>query len=513
MATHNKGPAELCFMVKTTTDEFNPEDRKLIRSHVMKGKNLGKMRPLGSRRHLNSADTRENVTLQLSSSGVSSYGRGNRNASSSRISSSSAPHTERHTGIRVPESIPPRFGSVASTMCLADSTMKPERVEVVLQFSTIAKQLLFPMETCIFFDRRAENWIAPLALDPAFLHASIFASLYLFDAILPQGSSRETHRIMYHYHKTVSILRKRLLFDDDEVRLSNNTVNVVLRLAGHAFSAGDLKSAMNHMQGIQRIVNLRGGLSSFRGNEKLAAEILRSDLGIVMHSGSNPVLFRGVARRDTYYQMYPKLSLFLDKRHSLHSSTAGLFISTSAATHDIELDGQLTLAWSTMSDFCSVINLAADSEQKIDVETFLHSMSSIMYNLLDMNFESCFWKESIRLSLLSFSCSVFLPWRHLGMKYPHLNSILRRHFTKLKESIPSFPPKLVMWLLMACAVTIIDEFDGAWLHRLLREVANLCGIHCWEQLQDMLMSVMWIGIVHDKPGKRVFDAAFGCSNI
>ncbi|KAI1346760.1 hypothetical protein F5Y01DRAFT_297087 [Xylaria sp. FL0043] len=324
MASHNKRSEELRFMVKTSMDEFNPEDRKLIRSHVMKGKNLGRMRPLGSRRHLASAD-KDNLGLPSSSFDASSYDGGDGSVSSSRISSSISPHAERHSSIQVPKSIPPGVGSVASTMYLADSTTRPEMVDVVLQFSTIAKQLLFPMEACIFFDRRGENWIAPLALDPAFLHASIFTSLYLFDAILPQGLARESHRIMYHYHKTVSILRKRLLFDDDEVKLSNNTVNVVLSLAGQAFRSGDLKSAMNHMQGIQRMVNLRGGLSTFRGNEKLAAEVLRSDLGVALYSGSAPLLFRGAASRDTYYQTYPKLSLFLDKQDSLYSSMASSF--------------------------------------------------------------------------------------------------------------------------------------------------------------------------------------------
>jgi hypothetical protein len=65
------------------------------------------------------------------------------------------------------------------------------------------------------------------------------------------------------------------LYDDDEIRLSNNTVSIVLSLATQAFRTGELKLALYHMQGIRRIINLRGGLSTFKGNEKLAAEILR----------------------------------------------------------------------------------------------------------------------------------------------------------------------------------------------------------------------------------------------
>ncbi|KAI1428122.1 hypothetical protein F5Y12DRAFT_733695 [Xylaria sp. FL1777] len=501
MATHNKR-AGLRFMIKTNMDEFKPEDRKLIRSHVMKGKNLGRMRPLGSRRHLDATDTRDNVVLSSPSFDKSGYDESDDGASLSRVSPNSPPYPGRHTGIQPPESIPPGIGSVASTMCLADSA-KPEMVKVILQFSSIAKQLLFPMETCMFFDRRAENWIAPLAVDPAFLHASIFSSLYYFDSILPCGSPCADQRILYHYHKTVTILRERLQFDNDEIRLSNNTVNVVLRLAGQAFSTGDLKSATNHMQGIRRIINLRGGLGTFRGNEKLAAETLRCDLGIAIYTGSKPVLLRGAAHWDIY-RVYPNLGMFLGKRDSRHPSTEKSSLIISKATQNVKINGQLMSAWGVMSDFCSVINLAANSNQRIDVETFLRSMSSIMYNLLDMHFERSSHDETIRLSLLSFSCSVFLPWRHLGMPYPHLNSTLKSHFTDLKANILSLPPELAIWLLMSAAVTVSDGFNGAWLHELLREAASLYGINCWDQMRDMLKSLMWIGLVHDKLGKRVF---------
>jgi hypothetical protein len=46
-------------MVKTGVDKFNSEDRKLIRSHAVKGKNLGKIRPPRRRGDLNRADLRE----------------------------------------------------------------------------------------------------------------------------------------------------------------------------------------------------------------------------------------------------------------------------------------------------------------------------------------------------------------------------------------------------------------------------------------------------------------------
>ncbi|KAI0550662.1 hypothetical protein F4679DRAFT_583331 [Xylaria curta] len=499
MATYSKKGPELCFMVKTSMDGFNPEDRKLIRSHVMKGKNLGRMRPLGNRKHQHPLDKRKNNYNDISDNSLS------------RISSHSPPYSDHKTSVLTPESIPPKVGSVASTMHLAD-TVKPATFEVVLQFSSIAKPLLFPMEPCIFFDRRAENWIAPLAVDPAFLHVSIFTSLYYYDAVMPRRPFRESQRARYHYQKAVGLLRERLLCNDDEKRLSNNTISIILSFAGQAFSSGDLKSAVNHIQGIQKIVDLRGGFSSINGNEKLITEILRCDLGIAIYSGSNPILFRGIGLSHAY-RVYPKLDVFLNQSSLEHSLKSHEFLASLKLTHGIEINSQLAAAWNAMSDFCAVINLAADTERRIDMRTFLCSIASIMYNLLDLRFECSSWDETIRLGLLSFSCSVFLPWARLGISYPHLKSTVGKHFAGLTGSIPSMPPELIVWLIMAGGVGVFDELDCACFHNLLLEAATLCGIKYWSQMRDVLNSLMWIGIVHDNQGKRVFDAAIGRHSV
>jgi hypothetical protein len=144
--------------------------------------------------------------------------------------------------------------------------------------SSIAKQILFPLEICILFERRGEAWIAPLAVNPAYLHAKIFTSLYYFDVVLPRRSSLANQRTLRHYFKTLRLLHERVLYDDNEVRLSNNTVAAVLGLAGHAYWTGDSKSATHHMEGLCKMVNLRGGVTTFRDNVKLLAEILRYEL-------------------------------------------------------------------------------------------------------------------------------------------------------------------------------------------------------------------------------------------
>jgi hypothetical protein len=135
--------------------------------------------------------------------------------------------------------------------------------------------MLFPLERCMFFDRRSENWIAPLAVDPAYLHAMIFTAQFYFDALKSGKAISVSRRSMPHFVKTLKLLRERMANEDDQERLSDSTAAAIMGLVGHAHLTGDLKSARYHMEGLYKIVCLRGGVTTFKQNAKLLVEILR----------------------------------------------------------------------------------------------------------------------------------------------------------------------------------------------------------------------------------------------
>ncbi|KUI58295.1 hypothetical protein VP1G_05607 [Cytospora mali] len=372
MAGTNKS-TELHFMVQTGVAKYNAEDRKLIRSHVMKGKNLGKTRSPQSKRNTDRADFKRPCPVSASSVGKTSLQDEHDSSvtqDSQSVSTSTTPISRSPPASPFQVTSPRKFGHICSTLEFADS-VHAATVEVVLQFSSIAKQLLFPMERCIFFDRRAENWIAPLAVDPAYLHAKIFTSLYFFDGIKPNRSHHASQRTMHHHHRALSLLRERILNGTDQARLSNNTISVILGLAGQAFWMGDLRSAMNHMEGLRRIVDLKGGLSSIRNNEKLLTELLRCDLGIALYRGVKPVFLE-----DGRNLPYPALTFLLEPRASVSTTVDAQYVASTASGVGIEMAPELASAWITMSDFCKVINFAAESEQRISIGTFLDTMAN-----------------------------------------------------------------------------------------------------------------------------------------
>ncbi len=102
----------------------------------------------------------------------------------------------------------------------------------------------------------------------------ILTSQHFFDAILPHKALHSSQRALPHYLKTVSLLRQRLADHGNQASLSDRTAATVMSLAGHAYWKGDSKSAKHHMEGLCRIVRLRGGVHTSKSNPKLPIEMI-----------------------------------------------------------------------------------------------------------------------------------------------------------------------------------------------------------------------------------------------
>jgi hypothetical protein len=122
-------------MVKTGVEKFDPESRKLIRSHVMMGKNLGRklekpQSPRKRKRH-NRVVQKEVPAFPPRSNKLSPDGT-QVGPSLSSSSTTTTTGSNSHPVLQPPATIPRKFGSNASTMCFADA-VEPGTVEVVLQ--------------------------------------------------------------------------------------------------------------------------------------------------------------------------------------------------------------------------------------------------------------------------------------------------------------------------------------------------------------------------------------------
>jgi hypothetical protein len=169
----------------------------------------------------------------------------------------------------------------------------------------------------------------------------------------------------------------------------------------------------------------------------------------------------------------------------------------------LSVDDDLTSVWTVMVDFCTLINYADITAQKISTMTFGHIMASVMYRLYAMDFAFNPQKDLIRLGLLAFSSGVFLQWRTIGIKYSQLISAFRKRLMPLIELEAS--SKLNLWLVLIGAISIFDPKDDWWLQPLFLSNVEVCGIETWEDMRVAMEEFLWIGLVHEKPGQRIFE--------
>ncbi|KAK4060766.1 uncharacterized protein Triagg1_10609 [Trichoderma aggressivum f. europaeum] len=267
---------EMPFIISDGIGSTATDKRKLIRRYVMLGKNRGKTRK---------------VKREVYQPSQSDLGYNGEDASTGLSINMRYSH------------IPQKVGSDLSFTQFADS-VEPSLIKDILKcnchppicltpaetrtanthfyrsksVSFIAKKVIYPLEKCINFDKKDNYdrmWFELMTQDAAYLHTVLFASQTYFMHTSDEKSPGAAKIIIMHHSRALQLLRERLAAKHEEAKISDPTILVVLALAGHAHMINDYETANKHIDGLRRIVHLRGGLSTFSYHPKLSIELLK----------------------------------------------------------------------------------------------------------------------------------------------------------------------------------------------------------------------------------------------
>jgi hypothetical protein len=125
--------------------------------------------------------------------------------------------------------------------------------------------VMFPLMAAIGFQADNRERLFPLAPDAFALHITAFSVEGFLNKILRLQEDPINLVAMRHFQKGLRLLCHRLLGDDDEIKISDSTMGVVSKLASVAHFDGDYKALRQHMEGLRRMVDFRGGLNVFKG--------------------------------------------------------------------------------------------------------------------------------------------------------------------------------------------------------------------------------------------------------
>lgn len=165
------------------------------------------------------------------------------------------------------------------------------------------------------------------------------------------------------------------------------------------------------------------------------------------------------------------------------------------------MNDDLATTWRVTKKFCTLINLAAEKKQRLSRDILLDTMISIMYSLLQKKPQRNSVDAAIHFGLLAFSSNIFLQWQDIGMSH----SRFPPNYTKNILFLDGVSSQMLLWLLMIGALSIFPEPHETRLKHGLQMNIKLYGVKSWIEMREILKSFLWIDLLHDKPGKDIFD--------
>lgn len=129
-------------------------------------------------------------------------------------------------------------------------------------------RVTFPLREATGFHTDDMDEISPFRFDAAALHIMASAVQSFIDRVLRRQENIINPAAMLHFQKGLRLLRERLLGDKDEMKASDSTVLVVLKPTGMAQFYENYQVSKQHMEGLRKMVDLRGVPDVFRGKRR-----------------------------------------------------------------------------------------------------------------------------------------------------------------------------------------------------------------------------------------------------
>ncbi|KAM0490435.1 hypothetical protein ACHAP8_011594 [Fusarium lateritium] len=322
----------------------------------------------------------------------------------------------------------------------------------------------------------------------------------------------KSKRTEFHAYRMVHELNMQL--SNPNAALTDSTTIVVMGLALIAESFGDVESAHMHVMGLKKIIDLRGGMESFASHPLLQSKLHPSQALVnrslanagrtgLVHSictGANLAFYEDATLFDSAFDSSSQLA-------QLKPSDASCFSRSRSVVRTLK--GRLYAIFKDVQDLSQLLNDSHDSGYKIREMSLEGLITCIQSRLLMLESEgNDIFSELLRLSLLSFLTTIFWSFPGVKFEYPRLANQLRQAFIAFTPSTPG-ERYLFAWALMVGATSIFRGHDQTWLLQGRRPLIWDSLGRTWFELKDNLRQVMWINSIHDVPGIEAFNQWLG----
>ncbi|KAJ3541911.1 hypothetical protein NM208_g4377 [Fusarium decemcellulare] len=338
-------------------------------------------------------------------------------------------------------------------------------------------------------DIRSTQWRDWLLTDPAYVRSMVAVCAVVRDVLLKRQKSKSTFmylkRAIAELNHTLSIQSRSLV---------DSTVATVFALGVASAIANDQTGMLAHAAGLGEIIRLRGGMDSFRGNPQLPVVLSRVDLCLTLSTGQRHIFRPGDPASSARYLISPT-----------YNPGYPLLPPAVEQIPDVLQDARLVSIFCNLQFFAHRLNHATSSSDHNMLESELHAgIWTAQYQLLDLEGTiPDFMGECFRVAMLAFLTTTFSV---MGMriKYTYASNQLQNLCRAIEASTERLR-HAVFWILMIGGMAFFDH-DETWLHDKWEwEVLPLTQDLEWEEARELLQEFLWINHSNDKIGRVFYE--------
>ncbi|KAI0189089.1 hypothetical protein EV127DRAFT_341721 [Xylaria flabelliformis] len=456
---------------------IDKKTRTLIRSHVAKGKNLGRTIHRPSRHA-----RRRQVAASI--------------ASASEPPSNTEPETCNDENLESSLSIQGHIQGDLSRLFPFDVSHACRRL--FHRFIIYMNVAAYPPQ----LSRTVINVTGPrLFLQYAFVDEAFFHSVVAMSvtaAVSLPVTHQETTEALCHLSRSMRLINQRLA-GEQKVALSDTTLGAVIVMVQLERLLGYHRYALVHFDGLQKIVTLRGGIVTlFQENPGIAQKALRADFDFALQFGS-PTIYDGdcVLGKATLNWLHEKY-----RENRAVSPDTSAFIVCDPNLRRVYED-ILMLAW--------LVDDNAIHGIRVDDYDFHNLLLLVGYRLLKVRPLNSSIGSIDKLELLlhlGLAALISRFFATLGVKALDVlllrrsivSAILEEHCDNQEEQ------ELVLWLLLISKTTVFrDEDEDIWLIPKVSQVATQLGLSTWDHVSTTIRKFPWVRLFSDDMAQTLWN--------
>ncbi|KAA8644403.1 hypothetical protein EYZ11_002784 [Aspergillus tanneri] len=368
-----------------------------------------------------------------------------------------------------------RFGSLDPFDSYPQTRLPRERVQRLIHsfIHKIAFQY-YPLDLNPTSNPFLVTWW-PLALgDPALFHVSLQTAC-LDEELLAQKGFQTSEILMVD---SVTLLRRKV--EDVSLAVQDGTMNSVITLAAIEFGKGNIKMSEVHVDGVKRLVNMRGGINSVRQTSPLTARMISWVSMIVM----------GHPQFETQDDIGIGDGIPPIPEWHLDSTTLHDDLS--------DLSGIIDVDSVVQNVFIRLRNAFRRAHQIPFPTTRLHDLTCfVIHRLLHSASETTIPQSSSITECIRYAIIIYMFITQGPTYYSHaviLNTIITRFVKYLQqlEPTPHVSDSLNVWLLAIGMVASTYSPHYQWFTERARAVAASLQLGNWNDVFARVKNVLWL---------------------